>query len=312
MSFLQTIATTLPVIFLVALGVLFRRIRFIKPESVGDFKSLVVNLTLPLVLFKAFATMQFEARFLLIVVCVFSACTAVMLVAARLTSVPGLTSKYSSYLMAGFEAGMLGYAVFSATYGEANIPRFAVIDLGQVLFVFFILVTRLQAGQGRRLSLRQTIMQFIKTPAIIGILTGILANLSGAYRLLAGRELTGSVLHTAEIMAGLTMPLVALVIGYELSFQAGSLVKPLQTVALRLVVWVLLAIGFNVLVIRRILGLDPVYEAAVMMMAVLPGPFVIPLYLRQGDESDRAYIVNTLSFGTVAAPVGIVIVRMIY
>lgn len=239
MSFLQTIATTLPVIFLVALGVLFRRTRFIKPESVGDFKSLVVNLTLPLVLFKAFATMQFEARFLLIVVCVFSACAAVMLVAARLTSVPGLTSKYSSYLMAGFEAGMLGYAVFSATYGEANIPRFAVIDLGQVLFVFFILVTRLQACQGRRLSLRQTIVQFFKTPAIIGILAGILANLSGVYRLLAGWELTGSVLHTAEILAGLTMPLVALVIGYELSFKAGSLVKPLQTVVLRLVVWVL-------------------------------------------------------------------------
>jgi len=312
MTFLQTIATTLPVIFLVAQGVFFRRVQFIKPASVADFKSLVVNLTLPLVLFKAFATMQFEPRYLLIVACVFAACTLVMLAAARLPFIPGLNSKYSSYLMAGFEAGMLGYAVFGATYGEASIPHFAVIDLGQVLFVFFVLVTRLEASQSRRLSFGETIIQFFKTPVIIGILAGILANFSGVYNLLAGWELTGSLLHTAEILAGLTMPLVAVVIGYELSFKAGSVLKPLQTVALRLGVWVLLALGFNALVIRGILGLDRVFEAAVMLMAVLPGPFVIPLYLRQGEGDERDYIVNTLSFGTIAALIGIVIVRLIY
>jgi predicted permease len=312
MSILQTISTTLPVIFLVIVGYLFRRIGFIKQASISDFKSLVVKVTLPLVLFKAFSTMQFEPRFLLIVASVFTACTVVMLVSSRLSFFPGLNSHYSAYLMAGFEAGMMGYAIFSATYGDANIPHFAVIDLGQVLFVFFILVTRLQAEQSQRLSLRKTIGQFFKTPVIIGILLGILANLSGAYKLLSGWDLTGSVLHTGEILAGLTMPLIAIVIGYELSFKAGSLVRPLQTVALRLVVWVALAVAFNALVIRGVLGLDPVFEAAVMLMAVLPAPFVIPLYLRQGEEKDRDYIVNTLSIGTVAALVGVVVVRMIY
>ncbi len=312
MSILQTLSTTLPVIFLVLVGYFFRRIEFIKPSSMSDIKSLVLIVTLPMVLFKAFSIMQFEPRFLLIVGGVFAACTVVMLVAARLPFFPGLNSRYSAYLMAGFEAGMLGYAVFSATYGESNIPRFAVIDLGQVLFVFFILVTRLQAGQSQRLSFRQTVVGFFKTPVIIGILAGILANLSGVYNLLIGWELTGSILHTAELLAGLTMPLVAIVIGYELSFKAGSLVQPLQTVALRLVVWVALAVGFNALVIRGILGLDPVFEAAVLMMAVMPAPFVIPLYLRQGEAKERDYIANTLSLGTVAALAGVVVVRMIF
>jgi predicted permease len=312
MSLLQTLSTTLPVIFLVAVGFFFRRTRFVKPESIADFKTLVVNVTLPLVLFKAFGTMQFEPRFLLIVGCVFAACTLVMLAAARLKFFPGLTSRYSSYLMAGFEAGMLGYAVFGSTYGEAAIPRFAVIDLGQVLFVFFILVTRLEASQSRRLSAGETLRQFFKTPVIIAILVGILANLSGTYKLLAGFELTNSLLHTAEILAGLTMPLVAIVIGYELSFKPGSLVRPLQTVALRLVLWVALALGFNALVIRGVLGLDPVFEAAVMLMAILPAPFVIPLYLRQGEGEERDYIVNTLSLGTLAALIGVVAVRLMY
>ncbi len=312
MTLLQTLATTLPVIFLVALGVVFRVIHFVSEATVHDIKSLVVNLTLPLLLFKAFATMQFEARFLLIVACVFGACTVVMLLASRLRFLPGLRPRYASYLMAGFEAGMLGYAVFSATYGVDAIPRFAVIDLGQVLFVFFILVTRLEASQSRRQSAGQTVLQFFKTPVIIGILAGVLANLSGLYRLLSGWELSNSLLHTAEILAGLTTPLVALVIGYELSFKAGALWHPLQTVAMRLLVWVSLALGFNALVIRGVLGLDPIFEAAVMLMAVLPGPFVIPLYLRQGQGEDRDYIVNTLSLGTVAALVGVVVVRAVY
>lgn len=312
MTLLQTLSTTLPVIFLVALGVFFRRKKFIQPGSIADFKALVVNVTLPLVLFKAFSTMQFEPRFLLIVACVFAACTLVMLAAARLKFLPGLGSPYSSFLMAGFEAGMLGYAVFGATYGQDAIPRFAVIDLGQVLFVFFVLVTRLEAAQSHRLSAAQTLRQFFKTPVIIAIILGILANLTGFYRLLAGWELTASLLNTAEILAGLTMPLVALIIGYELSFKPGSLARPLQTVALRLVVWVALALGFNALVIRGALGLDPVFEAAVMLMAVLPAPFVIPLYLRQGEAAERDYIVNTLSLGTVAALVGVVVVRLLY
>ena len=58
-------------------------------------------------------------------------------------------------------------------------------------------------------------------------------------------------------------------------------------IALLAAVWVALALVFNVLVIRGVLGLDTVFEAAVMLMAILPAPFVIPLYLRQGDGEER-------------------------
>jgi hypothetical protein len=45
------------------------------------------------------------------------------------------------------------------------------------------------------------------------------------------------------LVVNLTLPLVAVVIGYELSFKASSLNKPLQTVALRLGARVLLALA---------------------------------------------------------------------
>jgi hypothetical protein len=71
-------------------------------------------------------------------------------------------------------------------------------------------------------------------------------------------------------------------------------------------------LGFNALVMRPVLGLDRTFEAAVLLMAVLPGPFVIPLYLKEGEQDERAYIVNTLSLGTLAALAAAVLVRLAY
>ena len=312
MTSLQTLASTLPIIFLVLAGILIRTLGLLQPEAAAGFKKLVVNITLPLLLLKAFATMTFELRYLLIVAVIFLACTLVMFLSAQLRFVPGLTSPYSSYLMAGFEAGMLGYALFSAIYGAEHISRFAVIDLGQVLFVFFVLITRLKFRQERRLNASETLLTFLKTPVIIAILAGILMNLAGIYQILAGWPVTDSLLRTAEILAGLTTPLVALVIGYELRFQRGGLLQPLLTVLLRLAVWVTVAVAFNFIIIRQLLGLDRLFEAAVLLMALLPAPFVIPLYLQENDLAERDYILNTLSLGTVVALIGGILVRLLY
>jgi malate permease and related proteins len=312
MNTLQTIGATLPVILLVLLGILIRKIQLISAEAIRDLKKLVVNITLPLLLFKAFATMVFEPRYVLIVAAIFLACTLVMFLSSKLGFLPGLTSMYSSFLMAGFEAGMLGYAIFGSIFGEASIPHFAVIDLGQVLFVFFILITSLAVLQGRRLTPGQTLLNFLKSPVILGILAGIIANFSGLYRLISGDALASSLTTTVSILGGLTTPLVAIVIGYELQFQKGRMTLPLQTVALRLVVWVGLAIVFNALVIRQWLGLDRNFEAAVMLMAILPAPFVVPFYLRDDHKEEQDYILNVLSIGTVIALIGGAIIRLVY
>jgi predicted permease len=312
MSILQTLSTTLPVILIVATGLLLRRIGLVRPESINDLKKLVVNLTLPLLLFKAFATMQFETRYLLIIGGVFGACLGVMLLVGQLKRVPGLGSRYAPFLMTGFEAGMLGYALFSAIYGEANIPKFAVIDLGQVLFVFLILIPRLAIGQGQKPSLSQTLIGIVKTPVIVAIVLGMTVNLFRLYPILAGQPLTYSVLKAAEMLAGLTASLVALIIGFELNFQPGSLVKALQLCLIRLVTWVLLALAFNTFIVQGMLGLDSTFAAAVMIMAILPAPFVIPLYLREGEPMEKAVILNVLSLGILFALAGSMVVKLLY
>jgi hypothetical protein len=152
----------------------------------------------------------------------------------------------------------------------------------------------------------------MRTPPIIGISLGVLANLSGVYRLLQSWSLTIALLTTMGLLAGLTMPLVAIILGYELQIKPGSLGRPLRTVALRLTTWVLLGLAMNTWLIGGWLKLDAAFQAAVMLLFVLPPAFVIPLYMRADQAKEQDYVLNTLSIATLAALLAIMVVRVLY
>lgn len=312
MDIISTISTIFPVILLVATGFIIRRVNLLKESSIQDIKSLVVNLTLPLVLFHAFGAMDFQVQYLVIVAIVFLACTSVMFLSLKLATVPGFRSPYIPFLMAGFEAGMLGYAIFGSSFGQEQIPVFAVVDLGQVIFVFFVLVTRLEQFQGAGHAFRQTMLNFVKTPVIIAIFTGIIFNITGAYSTLLQSPWGSILFSTTNILANLTMPLIAIVIGYGISFKPGQLYSALRIIFLRLTIWVFLAYLLNFFVIKQWLRLDPIFEVAVLIMAILPAPFVIPIYVKDAGEQGQNLILNTLSLGTILTLLGVVVIRLIY
>jgi len=312
MSYLEAFSTALPVILLVALGNLLSRLRFFSPGTADDVKRLVVNLTLPLLLFNAFAATDFETRFLIIVGVVFLLCAVVLFAARLLRPAAGIPSPYFPFLMTGFEAGMMGYAIFGALYGLESIGAFAIIDLGQVLFVFLVLVPALQRTQSRRLAFSEALLALLKTPVIVAILLGILFNLSGLYAWMLSWAVTAGVIQATTVMGSVTMPLVALVLGYELRLKPDNLLQPLKTIGFRLLAWVPLGLLFNALVIDRLLDLPRIYHAAVMVMFILPPPFVAPLFMRAASDQDRDYVLNSLSLAVLLTLVAVIIVRTIY
>jgi hypothetical protein len=206
---------------------------------------------------------------------------------------------------------MLGYAIFGAVYGQENLFKFGLVDLGQVTFVFFVLVPALQQEVSGAQRLADTVRSFFKTPVILAILGGILFNQTGLYTLVAGQAWYGSLETTLQLLGGMTTPLVALIIGSELHFQLNGLTRPARTVLLRLMVWVPAGLLFSLGVVGPLLGLDRTYQAAVMTMAILPPPFVIPLFMKNASDEETAYVVNTLSLSTLVTLGAFVVVSLI-
>lgn len=310
MIYLQAFSKVLPVILLFLLGFMLRRRHFLQPAALADLKKIVLNLALPAALFLAFLRVALEARYLLIVAGIFAACVLMLVLSGR--GPWRVPSPYFPALMTGFEAGMVGYAIFGAVYGADHLYAFGLIDLGQVTFVFFVLVTALARTQAQALSPRTVLINFVKTPVIVAIGLGILANSIGLAATLEASPLLGSLVRTLELLAALTTPLIALVIGYETQLSRSGLSWPLRTVALRLGVWLIFGLVFNALVIDGLLHLDRIFQAAVLTLMILPPPFVIPLYLKDAAAADRVYVVNTLSLATVATLIAFVIVTVMY
>ena len=192
--------------------------------------------------------------------------------------------------MTGFEAGMLGYAIYGGVFGQEALFRFGIIDLGQVLFVFFVLATLLtRRATGITPGARATVGAFLRTPVILAILAGVAGNAVGLGHGDGRIAADGVGAPDAGPPGGCTTPLIAIVIGYSTRLRPGALSRPARTVAVRLTAWVLLALVFDKVVVEGVLGLDRLFGAAVMTMAILPPPFVIPLYMgsRPEDVAER-------------------------
>ncbi len=299
MVFLTALSKVLPVFLLILLGVALRRWHVISPATVQDLRKLVVNITLPAVLFLAFSQVTLEPQYLAIVAIMFIACLAALLVGRRLGGPLRVDSAYLPSLLTGFEAGMLGYAIYAAVYGAENIYKFGIVDLGQVLFVFFVLVPGLERLTYGARPLAATALNFVKTPVILAILGGLLFKATGLTEVFIASPLLNSGLETLRLLGAMTTPLVALVIGYGLQLRAGALAKPARTVAARLLLWLPFGLALSVFVVGRLLGLDQEFQAAVLTMVLLPPPFVIPMFMTKATEEDANYVINTLTLATL-------------
>lgn len=312
MVFLSALAQVLPVLLLILVGVALRRLNFVRPETIADFKKLIVNVTLPALLLLAFAQVTIAPQYVVIAVSVFAACVLALWLGHLVRPVLRLRSPYVPALMTGFEAGMMGYAIYTAVYGAANVFKFAIVDLGQVTFVFFVLVPMLERLATGGKPFRETVLNFFKTPVILAILGGLVLGQTGLYQALASFPVSNSFLIALTLLGALTTPLVTIVLGYELQLRAGALSKPVRAVLARLVWWVPVALLFDYFVIRQWLQLDLAFQAAVLTMALLPPPFVIPLFMPNASEDDVNLVVNSLTLATLVTLVAYSFVPVLF
>lgn len=299
--FLTVLSKFLPVLLLFFLGNLFRIKSYVSENTISELKRLVVNVFLPSLLFLSFSHTGIEPKHLIIIVTMFLICIILLFIGRLFQKLLKVESKYFYLLFTGFEAGMLGYSLFTVFYGTENVFKFAIVDLGQVTFVFFVLVgILLSIKEDRRAwNFKNMFYSFLKTPVIIAIFLGIIFQKTGLTDIFMKNVLLTSILETVRMLSVITVPFISLIIGYELKFQKENLSLSFKVVILRNVVLIILAFLINSIIINKMLGLDVIFQKALMTMFLLPPPFVIPLYMKDEDKEDKVFISNTLALSTL-------------
>ena len=130
----------LPIFFLIALGAILGKTGFFSNEMIAGLKKIVASIALPALLFGAFARIHVELGLGLLALVIFLACGLMGLIGSVVARLAHLPNPATTFLFQGFEAGMLGYALIIALFGQDAVRHFATADLGQVVFVFTALL----------------------------------------------------------------------------------------------------------------------------------------------------------------------------
>ena len=280
----------LPVFLMLGLGMLCRRTKLLRREGVNTLKSVAVNITLPAVMFSAFATAEYSLSSISIPAVMFAACLLALGLGFAGCRLFGIRGRLSPFMAAGFEAGMLGYALFAILFSEAERPAFAIVDLGQVLFVFTV-YKALLAGKG---GLRGVVQEAAASPTVWAIIAGLIVGASGLYKALIPSGISGIMTAVTDFVSAPTSAIILLAIGYDLVFADVRWGQTLKLVGLRLAASVVL---LGVLLFANKLMGNAMHTGALLMMLILPPPYVLPIFA--DVEEERADISSALSLLTL-------------
>lgn len=281
------IQTALPVIVALGLGMLCRKINFLTRDGVDTLKKVIINLTLPFVLFSSFATAEYSMSSLILPVIVFIICTAMLGLGFLVIRLTKMQSKLAPFLASGFEAGMLGFALFGLLFPNESMSKFAMLVLGQEIFVF-TLYKMLLTG---KTSPKAIAKDFVTSPLLMAVVLGILFGATGLFKLLGSWGVAGIITSVTDFISAPTGTIILLAVGYDLVIKEIPWKKTVGLVAMRLCIAAVM-LGVLILLNRTVLN-GMIFEGAALVLFILPPPYIIPVFA--DEPSERVQISSSLS-----------------
>ncbi len=304
---IEVIRTILPVIVMLVIGIFCRRSGMISREGIGALKNVVVNITLPAVLLNAFATTSYTFMDVVVPLLMFLVCFIAWVLGKAAGKALRMPSRFVPFLTTGFEAGMLGYALFNMLYGAERTAQFARIDLGQVLFVFTLYKVLLAMDGNEKADAGQLIREMALSPIIIAIASGVLLGATGLYKAMIPSGISGVLDACTSFVAAPTSAIILLTIGYDLVLDDIPWTQTAKVVVLRLVI--MLALRTALVALLGVLWPQANLTAAINVMFILPPPFVLPVFADDADQ--RTYVSSALSVSTLVAIAGFAIMAVV-
>lgn len=303
---IQICNTILPVILMLAIGMICRQKKLLSREGISALKSVVVNITLPAVMVNAFATMEYSGKNIILTLMMFGICLIAWILGKVIKNVFHMESRFIPFLTTGFEAGMLGYALFMLLYGSDRISDFASIDLGQVLFVFTLYKILLGLDGQEKVSAKGLVKDMIQSPTVIAILAGVLLGATGLYDLLAGPGISSMIDACTNFVSAPTSAIILLTIGYDLVLDHIPWAAVGKVTVVRIAIMAALRILAGLIV--RAVGLGDSLDQALNVMMILPPPYVLPVFA--DDEKQREYVSSSLSVMTLITIIGFILLAV--
>jgi len=283
-----------PIFVLIGLGVCIRYIGLLKDDTIDDLKKIIINISLPAILFFAFLNINLKISYIFIFILIFLFCIILYIFGFIVRKIFNMQNEYVPFLMTGFEFGMMGAVFFGAAFGIENMGYIGLIGLGHEFFIWFVYVTLLKKHAGGESNFFSTLKNFITSPVIIAIIAGLVFNILNLKSFMESFIISKAVFHSLQYLTGLTVPLILIIIGYNIKFDPVLFTKGSYLIFIRLLIILSIIIPVDLFVFKKLLKLDAIFSAALYIFVILPPPFILPLFIKKDNENEIQYVNGVL------------------
>ena len=284
----------MPVLVMIILGMLCRKWKILTGEGVANMKVLVTNVMLPVAIFHALATAEYnkETGILILIMLI------MLVVSFSLGFVlkPFLKGKYQRYLpfmVSVYEGGLMAYPLYTSLCGSENLSHVAVLDIAGLLFGFSIYMGMLgQVEDGEKIDVKKLFSSAIRTPAFIASVLGIIAGLSKIIIILLDSPFGGVYQSVENILTTSVTAIILLVVGYSMELNANLLKPCITTILIRMILQGVMMAGV-LFAVHSLVGDSQIVNLAIITYMSSPATFSMQTFMK--DEEGSAYVSTTNS-----------------
>ncbi|MFC1734280.1 AEC family transporter [candidate division KSB1 bacterium] len=274
----------LPVLLILPLGYLLKRIHVLKKEDNTPLLKLFIKVTLPATLFLAFSQLEITSRILLlaglglvVVILLFLLGYVITLIVKPASNI----RKIFLIVLPALAPATVAYPFFMELYGEVGLSTIALINIGNILFLFTadkFIAMRL-SNQKKHSGF---FMQFIESPIIWSMVLGLLFSYFNIYH--------DVMTSFFEILAAATIfiIMIALGLGFEWNNRIMKEIVPIIITKTCLG----LLIGYGIAVVLGLTGLERI---AILIYAFVPASAVTYVFVSE-EKLDKTLEADLLSF----------------
>ena len=292
--FSQVLQMVLPVLVMIGIGCYCNKKQVFDMAGLKGLKDIIGGVMLPVTLFNAFLTAEYNLRVVAVFLVVFAGFGVAIGAGFLLRPFVKPYGKFLPFLLASAEGGMLGYALYGLVVGSQS--GFAAVDLGQTVFAYTVWLGLLTSVDGGKVTPKGLLKNMFSNKCFLGMALGILLGAGGIGGLIMNSVAGGIVSSVISMITAPVSAVVLLMVGYELNLKMELIVPVAKTILFRLAIMALLLIGSN-LIIFSIFPFDKHLEIALMILYSLPAPFIIPIFSEVGEDGE--YVSTALSVHTL-------------
>ncbi|MDD5804829.1 AEC family transporter [Blautia sp. HCP3S3_H10_1] len=291
---MKVLEIVLPVLVMILLGMACKKFRLLNQNGIDNMKVLVTQIMLPVAIFHALATAEYNKETGILVGIMF-----VMLVISfsiGFALKPFMDERYRKYLpfmVSVYEGGLMAYPLYTSLCGTENLSQIAVLDIAGLLFGFSVYMGMLgQVENGDKIDARKLFASALRTPAFIASVLGIIAGLTGVVQKLLAGPFAGTYTSVENILTTSVTAIILIVVGFSIELDKKLFAPCIKTIVLRVLLQAVMIAGV-LLAVHYIVGDNLILNLAIISYMSSPATFSMQTFLKSEDGS--AYVSTTNS-----------------